>query len=47
MVIAEKEPPKKEPKVAAEREIAERHYSTGSSENPISTIKNFVCKYLC
>jgi hypothetical protein len=34
---------KKEPKVAAVRETAERRDSAGSSENPISTIKNFVC----
>jgi uncharacterized protein YkwD len=48
MVIAEKpSPKKKEPKVAAERKTAERRESVGSSENPISTIKNFVCKYLC
>jgi len=45
MVIAEK-PSKKEPKVAARRETAERWDGAGSSENPISTIKNFVCKYL-
>jgi uncharacterized protein YkwD len=46
MVIAEK-PSKKEPKVAAGRETAERRDGAGSSGNPISTIKNFVCKYLC
>jgi uncharacterized protein YkwD len=47
MVIAETPPKKKEPKVAAERKTAARPESVGSSENPISTIKNFVCKYLC
>lgn len=47
MVIAETPPKKKEPRVAAERKTSERHESVGSSENPISTIKNFVCKYLC
>jgi uncharacterized protein YkwD len=48
MVIAEKpSPKKKEPKVAAERKTAERRESAGSSENPISAIKTFVCKYLC
>jgi len=26
---------------------AERQESAGSSENSISTMKNFVCKYLC
>src|SRR5215471_14545768 len=45
MVIAEKPSKKKEPKIAAERKVAEHQES--SSENPISTIKNFVCKYLC
>ena len=47
MVIAERSPKKKEPKVAAERKTAERQESAGSSENPMSTIKNLVCKYLC
>jgi hypothetical protein len=49
MVIAEAppNPKKKEPKVAAERKTAERRKSAGSPENPISTIKDFVCKYLC
>jgi hypothetical protein len=46
MVIAERPSKKKEPKVAAERKTAERQESAGSSENPISTIKNFVCS-LC
>jgi uncharacterized protein YkwD len=47
MVIAEKPLKNKEPKVAAERESAERRDSARRSENPISAIKNFVCKYLC
>ena len=48
MVIAEKpSSKKKEPKVTAERRSAERQASAGNSENPISTIKNFVCNYLC
>jgi hypothetical protein len=38
---------KKEPKVAAERKTAARSESAGSTENPLSTLKNFVCKYLC
>jgi len=46
MVIAEKAS-KKEPKVAAGRETADRGDIAGSSGNPIGTIKNFVCKYLC
>ena len=47
MVIAEKPSKKKEPKVAAERKTAERQASAENSENPINTIKNFVCMYLC
>ena len=47
MVIAEKSPKKKEPKVTAPERHVERHESSGSSENPLSTMKNFVCKYLC
>jgi hypothetical protein len=52
LVIAEKSPKKKERKVAAQEragqeKIVERHESAGSSENPLSMVKNFVCKYLC
>jgi len=47
MVIAEKAPKKKDRKVAAEGKTSERHESVASSENPLSAIKNFVCKYLC
>jgi uncharacterized protein YkwD len=47
MVIAEKSPKKKDPKVAAPEKHVERRESSGSSENPLSTVKNFVCKYLC
>jgi len=47
MVIAETPPKKRTPKVAAERRTAARHESAASTENPLSTIKNFVCKYLC
>jgi hypothetical protein len=47
MVIAEKPSKKKEPKLVAERKTAERQASAGNSENPIGTIKSFVCKYLC
>ena len=46
MVIAET-PSKQEPKIAAVREPTKRRDSAGSSGNPISAIKNFVCKYLC
>ena len=47
MVIAETPRKKKEPKVAAEPKAAERHETVSSSDNPISSIKSFVCKYLC
>jgi hypothetical protein len=48
MVIAERPAKKKELKPTADRKTAERQDSTGSSsENPISTIKNLVCKYVC
>jgi uncharacterized protein YkwD len=52
LVIAEKpsaeKPSKgKDRKAAAERASVERRESAGSSESPISAIKNFVCKYLC
>jgi Cysteine-rich secretory protein family len=47
MVIADKSPKKRGRKVAAEGEIGGSNGSFGISENPISTVKNFVCKYLC
>jgi len=47
MVIAEKSPKRKDRKVAAGGETLERGESLGTSENPISAITNFVCKYLC
>jgi hypothetical protein len=58
MVIAEKAPKEKEirvaaqtkakePKVAAQKKTVERRESAGSSESPLSMVKNFVCKYLC
>jgi hypothetical protein len=34
-------------KPTAERKTAEHQDSAGSSENPISALKNFVCKYVC
>ena len=46
MVIAEKSPKKKDGKAAAEGKIPLQHES-GPAENPISAVKNFVCKYLC
>jgi Cysteine-rich secretory protein family len=47
MVIADKSPKKKDRKVAAQEKNAERHESSINSENPLTTVKNFVCKYLC
>ena len=49
MVIAEKEKPpkKKELKVAKQERIVERRERAGDAENPLTTVKNFVCKYLC
>jgi hypothetical protein len=46
MVIAEKLPKTKNRKVA-EGGTLERHESAEASENPISTVKNIVCKYFC
>jgi uncharacterized protein YkwD len=47
MVIADKLPKRKEPKVAAQEKNVERHEKSGSSENPLSMVKDFVCKYVC
>jgi len=52
MVIADKSPKKKDRKVAAQEKPAqeknaERHESSTNSENPVTTVKNLVCKYLC
>ena len=44
MVIAEKLPKSKERRAAAE---GGPHESVETVENPISAVKNFVCKYLC
>jgi hypothetical protein len=45
--IADKAAKKKEHKVAADEKSVERHEPAASSENPLSVVKNFVCKYLC
>jgi uncharacterized protein YkwD len=52
LVIAEKSPKKKEPKVATQEKmppekIPEHQERSASAENPLSMVKNFVCKYLC
>lgn len=46
-MIADKAAKKKDRKVAAEEKSVERHEAAASSENPLSAVKNFVCKYLC
>jgi uncharacterized protein YkwD len=47
MVIAEKPPKRSDPKVASTSESFERREVSGKSDDPISTLKRFVCKYLC
>jgi uncharacterized protein YkwD len=55
MVIADRTPRKKDQKApASDREVASggqyvwgSYSSIGISENPITSVKNFVCKYLC
>jgi uncharacterized protein YkwD len=48
MVIAEKAPPKKKDgTVSAQAGSPERREAFAGTENPISTLKSFVCKYLC
>src|SRR5262245_49132342 len=58
MVIAEKSPKGQDlkiagqqkvkgPKVAAQKKTVERRQSSGDSDNPLSKVKEFVCKYLC
>ena len=46
MVIAEKSTKTKDRKVAEGGSI-QRNQSSQTSEDPISAVKNFVCKYLC
>jgi uncharacterized protein YkwD len=47
MVIAEKSPKRKERKVTATEGSVERRENAVPIENPVSTVKNFLCKYLC
>jgi uncharacterized protein YkwD len=48
LVIAEKAPPKKKDgKVAAEAGSVQGREASAAFENPFSSMKNFVCKYLC
>ena len=54
MMTADKAAKKKDRKVATEEKSVERqaksverHEPSAGSENPLSVVKNFVCKYLC
>jgi uncharacterized protein YkwD len=47
LVIAEKSPKKKDNKVAPADRSVERRERAATSENPLSMMKNLVCKYLC
>src|SRR5262245_33067747 len=40
-------PEKAAPEKAAQAKHAEHHESATSSENPLTAVKNFVCKYVC
>jgi len=47
MVIAEESPSKKERQVAPHAKTVVRRAPSGQPQNPLSMVKNFVCKYLC
>jgi len=47
MVIADKSPKKKGRKVTADAAAGGGNGSAGISENPLTALKNTVCKYLC
>jgi len=47
LVIAEKAPKGKGHKVAAQERSVERRTKSENSDNTLSAIKKFVCKYLC
>ena len=47
MVIAEKSPKNKVPKVATEGKLQGNGGGVGLSENPMHAVKSFFCKYLC
>jgi hypothetical protein len=47
MVIAEKSPKKPGRNVALQDNTPGRREGSSSTENPISSLKSFVCKYLC
>ena len=47
MVIADKSPKKKGGKVTADAAAGGSNSSAGSSENPLTALKNTVCKIFC
>ena len=47
MVIAEKSPKTPGRDVASDGKTLERREGSTAAENPISSLKNFVCKYIC
>jgi hypothetical protein len=47
MVIAEKSAKRKDRKVVTEDGTRANGVTSGTTENPINTVKGFVCKYLC
>lgn len=46
-VIAERSPKGKERKVAAKEKVVARRAKSADADDPLSAVKNFVCKYLC
>lgn len=47
MVIAEKSPTKKRPHVASEGSAVEHRTNSVALPNPVNSLKNFVCKFVC
>jgi len=47
MVIAEKSAKKKRPRVVSEESVVEHRANSAALPNPVDSLKNFVCKYVC
>jgi uncharacterized protein YkwD len=47
MVIAEKSPKRKRPQVVSEESAVEKRGNSAALPNPVNSLKNFVCKYVC
>jgi uncharacterized protein YkwD len=47
MVIAEKSPKKKRPHVPSEENVVEHRANSAALPNPVNSLKNFVCKFVC